>query len=193
MCIILNMKKLLLSILIISTFTCGCGINNDLSQTTSFIENNQSAETFSHDENQQSTNQETRLNNEEPQPQENVQEEILEKNLHPIDKAERDCIAKLDSTQAMNECTYKAMEAWFKEIDKYMLMLKNVTSDEDYNNILKAQSKWKKYQEAEFKAISILINKQGTIYQNILTGEERGLVKQRAHDLKSFYEYLIEK
>lgn len=193
MCIILNMKKLLLSILIIATFTCGCGINKDLSQTTSFIENNQSDETFSQDENQQAANQETSLNNEEPQPQENVQEETLEENSHSIDKAERDCIAKNMTTAGMSNCSYEAMEAWFKEIDKYMLMLKNVTSDEDYKNILEAQTQWKKYQEAEFKAISILINKQGTIYQNILAGKERGLVKQRAHDLKSFYEYLIEK
>ena len=185
------MKKLLLSILIISTFTCGCGINNDLSQTTSFIENNQSAETFSHDENQQSTNQETSLNNEESQPQENVQEEILEKNLHPIDKAERDCIAKLDSTQAMNECTYKAMDAWFKEINKYINLLKNVTSEEDYNNILKAQSKWKEYQEAEFEAVSIISEKQGTMFQNSAVGVKNNVIKERVKELKRLYEILI--
>ena len=61
-----------------------------------------------------------------------------------------------------------------------------------YNNILEAQTQWKKYQEAEFKAISILINKQGTIYQNFLAGEECGLVKQRAIDVKNFYDYLTE-
>ena len=187
------MKKLLLSILIIATFTCGCGINKDLSQTTSFIENNQSAETFSQDENQQSANQEISLNNERPQLQENVQEETLEEDLHPIDKAERECISKNMTTAGMSNCSYKAMDSWFKEIDKYINLLKNVTSEEEYNNILEAQTQWKKYQEAEFKAISILINKQGTIYQNILAGKERSLVKQRAHDLKSFYEYLIEK
>ena len=185
------MKKLLLSILIISTFTCGCGINNDLSQTTLFIENNQSAETFSHDENQQSTNQETRLNNEEPQPQENVQEEILEKNLHPIDKAERDCIAKLDSTQAMNECTYKAMDAWSKEMSKYIHLLKNVTSEEDYNNILKAQSKWKEYQKAEFEAVSIISEKQGTMFQNSAVGVKNNVIKERVKELKRLYEILI--
>ena len=48
-----------------------------------------------------------------------------------------------------------------------------------------------KYQEAEFKAVSILINKQGTIHQNILSGIECDLVKKRAHDVKSFYDYLI--
>ena len=117
--------------------------------------------------------------------------EELEENLHPIDKAERDCIAKNMSTTGMSNCSYEAMKAWFKEIDKYINLLKNVTTEEDYNNILEAQNQWKKYQEAEFKAVSILINKQGTIYQNILSGIECDLVKKRAHDLKSFYDYLI--
>ena len=82
------------------------------------------------------------------------------------------------------------MNEWFMEIDKYISLLKSVTTEEDYNKILNAQSKWKEYQEAEFKAVSIIINKQGTIYQNFLAGEECGLVKQRALDLKFLYENL---
>ena len=96
------------------------------------------------------------------------------------------------TTAGMSNCAYIAMDAWFKEIDKYINLLKNVTSDDEYNNILEAQIQWRKYQEAEFKAVSILINKQGTIYQNILAGKELDLVKQRAHALKSFYTYLSE-
>ena len=175
------MKNLTLYILIILFLTCGCTKSNLNSD-----------ETFSQPSNQEKiTNQTISLNKEEPQLQEKEQKEELEENLHPIDKAERDCIAKLDSTQAMNECAYKAMDAWYKEIDKYINLLKNVTSKDEYNNILEAQTQWEKYQEAEFKAVSILINKQGTIYQNILVGEECGLIKQRAKDLKIFYNYLI--
>ena len=92
----------------------------------------------------------------------------------------------------MSQCTYKAMDAWFKEIDKYVNLLKTVTSEEDYANILKAQENWKKYQESEFVAISIIANKQGTMYTNILSGCESGIVKQRAVDLKNLYNYLIE-
>ena len=188
-----SMKRLTLYILIVLLITCGCGVNNkNLSQGTSIIVNNQNDETFSQPNNEEITNQTISLNKEEPQPQEKEQKEELEENLHPIDKAERDCIAKNMTTAGMSNCSYLAMDAWFKEIDKYVNLLKDVTSKDEYNNILEAQTQWKKYQEAEFKAVSILINKQGTIYQNILTGKERGLVKQRAHDLKSFYEYLIE-
>ncbi len=188
-----SMKRFTLYILIVLLITCGCGINNkNLSQGTSIIVNNQNDETFSQPNNQEITNQTISLNKEELQPQEKEQKEELEENLHPIDKAERDCIAINMTTAGMSNCSYIAMDAWFKEIDKYVNLLKDVTSKDEYNNILEAQTQWKKYQEAEFKAVSILINKQGTIYQNILAGKECNLVKQRAHDVKSFYDYLIE-
>lgn len=188
-----SMKRLTLYILIVLLITCGCGVNNkNLSQGTSIIVNNQNDDIFSQPNNQEITNQTISLNKEEPQPQEKEQKEELEENLHPIDKAERDCIAKNMTTAGMSNCSYIALDAWFKEIDKYVNLLKDVTSKDEYNNILEAQTQWKKYQEAEFKAVSILINKQGTIYQNILAGKECNLVKQRAHDVKSFYDYLIE-
>ena len=176
-----SMKRLTLYILIVLLVTCGCSKSNLNSD-----------ETFSQPNNQEITNQELSLNKEEPQPQEKEQKEELEENLHPIDKAERDCIAKNMTTAGMSNCSYEAMDAWFKEIDKYIGLLKNVTTEEDYKNILEAQTQWKKYQEAEFKAVSILINKQGTIYQNILASEECDLVKQRAQNLKNFYDYLNE-
>ena len=34
-------------------------------------------------------------------------------------------------------------------IDKYVNLLQDVTSKDEYNNILEAQTQWKKYQEAE--------------------------------------------
>lgn len=94
------------------------------------------------------------------------------------------------TTTGMTECSYKAMDMWFKEIDKYLGLLKTVTSEKEYANILKAQENWKKYQESEFVSISIIIDKQGTIFQNILSGKECGLVKQRALNLRNFYETL---
>ena len=174
------MKRLTLYILIILFLTCGCTKSNLNSD-----------ETFSQPNNEEITNQQISLNKEEPQPQEKEQKEELEENLHPIDKAERDCIEKQDSTQAMNECTYKARDAWYKEIDKYINLLKNVTSQEDYNNILEAQNQWKKYQEAEFEAVSIISEKQGTMFQNTAAGLKTDLVKKRALDIKELYDILI--
>ena len=92
----------------------------------------------------------------------------------------------------MNKCTYKARDAWYKEIDKYIVLLKNVTSEEDYNNILNAQAKWKEYQEAEFKAVSIISEKQGTMFQNSAAGIKTDLVKERAIEIKGLYDILVD-
>ncbi len=180
------MKKLIVTILLISTFTCGCTNSHNNEETFSQEEIQQTNQGVSEEINEKSS-----LNNEEPTSESKTQENETEK-LHPIDKAERDCIAKDYSNAGMNECGYKAMDSWFKEIDKYLGLLKTVTSEEDYTKILKAQEDWKKYQESEFVSISLIRNKQGTIYQTIAIGQYVHIIKQRAFDLKSLYEYLIE-
>ena len=106
------MKKLMLYTLIVLLITCGCVVYNEkFSQKTSTIANFQSDETFSQSNNQEITNQTISLNKEELQPQEKEQKEELEENLHPIDKAERDCIAINMTTAGMSNCSYIAMDA----------------------------------------------------------------------------------
>ena len=176
------MKKLIVTILLTSVFTCGCTNSHN------------SDATFPQKETQQTTNQgiskeKTSLNNEEVISQSKTQEDETEK-LHPIDKAERDCIAKVYSTYDISQCSYKAMNMWFKEIDKYLGLLKTITTEEDYTNILKAQENWKKYQESEFVALSIIMNKQGTMFQNVTVGNKTNIVKERALELKELYDTL---
>lgn len=176
------MKKLIVTILLTSVFTCGCTNSHN------------SNATFPQKETKQITNQgiskeETSLNNEEVIPQSKVQEDGTEK-LHPIDKTERDCIAKVYSIYDISQCSYKAMAMWFKEIDKYLGLLKTITTEEDYTNILKAQENWKKYQEAEFVALSPIMNKQGTMFQNVAVGNKTNVVKERALELKELYDTL---
>ena len=176
------MKKLIVTILLTFVFTCGCTNSHN------------SDATFPQKETQQTTNQgiskeETSLNNEEVISQSKTQEDETEK-LHPIDKAERDCIAKVYSTYDISQCSYKAMNMWFKEIDKYLGLLKTITTEEDYTNILKAQENWKKYQESEFVALSIIMNKQGTMFQNVAVGNKTNVVKERALELKELYDTL---
>ena len=174
------MKKLIVTLLLTSVFTVGCGLKNK-------------EETLSQNEIIQQTNQgvnhETSLNNEVPTSESKTLEDETEK-LHPIDKVERDCIAKVYSTYDISHCSYKAMDMWFKEIDKYLGLLKTVTSEEEYSNILKAQKDWKKYQESEFVALSIIMNKQGTMYQNVAVGNKTNVVKERALELKELYDTL---
>lgn len=178
------MKKLIVTILLTSVLTVGCTLKNKeetLSQNEIIQQTNQGVN--------QETSEETSLNNEEAAPQSKTQEDETEK-LHPIDKAERDCIAKVYSTYDISQCSYKAMDMWFKEIDKYLGLLKTITTEEDYTKILKAQEDWKKYQESEFVALSIIMNKQGTMFQNVAVGNKTYVVKERALELKELYDTL---
>ena len=122
--------------------------------------------------------------NTEPQVQEDVSK------IHSIDKALQDCMAKQDATYEMNKCVYTAMESWNKEIDKYLNLLKSVTTEEDYNNILKAQKDWETYKDSEFEAVSVIMEKQGTMFLNSTVGMKSALIKERALFLKEFYDTL---
>ena len=192
-----NMKKIIVTTLLVSVLTCGCGLKG-VSQSKTALQNPDQEEVVNEnpiEQTNQGVNSGVNLGvNKEKDLASQKTEELKNdlENLHPIDKAKRDCVAKVYSTHDMNECGYKAMDSWFKEIDKYLGLLKTVTSEEEYSDILKAQEKWKEYQEAEFVAISIIINKQGTIYQTITLGEKEFIVKQRALALKNLYEYWIE-
>ena len=117
-----------------------------------------------------------------------VQEEV--RNIHPIDKAIQDCMSKQDATHEMNKCVYIAMDSWNKEIDKYLNLLKSVTTEEDYNNILKAQKDWETYKDSEFEAVSVIMEKQGTMFLNSTVGMKSALIKERALFLKEFYDTL---
>jgi len=93
------------------------------------------------------------------------------------------------TTAGMNECVDIANEAWLKEIDKYMLMLKKIMPPEKYALMADSQSKWKVYQEAEWKASGhIMFNLPGTIHTNYAKGMQAGVVEDRVQDLMSYYE-----
>ena len=52
------------------------------------------------------------------------------------------------------------------------------------------EENWKKYQEAEFVALSPIMNKQGTMFQNVAVGNKTNVVKKRALELKELYDTL---
>lgn len=107
--------------------------------------------------------------------------------IQPIDKIQNECISKKRTTIGMNECSIKARNLWFEEIDRYLFELEKITSKEDYARILGAQNDWKKFQESEFKAIGIIFNKQSSAFRNTGVNMQTDLIKQRALFLKKFY------
>ena len=112
---------------------------------------------------------------------------------HSIDKMEEICLSNKSSTQEMNECTFKAMDDWNKEIEKYLALLKNITSKDDFENIQISQKNWEKFRDSEIVVYNLIQQKEGTMFQNISTGFKRELIKQRAIELKSLYETLMNK
>ena len=112
---------------------------------------------------------------------------------HSIDKMEEICLSNKSSTQEMNECTFKAINAWNKEIEKYLVLLKNITSKDDFENIQISQKNWEKFRDSEIVVYNLIQQKEGTMFQNISTGFKRELIKQRAIELKSLYETLMNK
>ena len=107
--------------------------------------------------------------------------------MHPIDKAEQDCISKTADTQVMNQCSIIAQKEWEKEIKKTLSELKSVLDKESYKSLINSQNSWEKYKIDEFRSIDkMLENKQGTMYLNVNKGLKVDIVKQRALKLQEY-------
>lgn len=112
------------------------------------------------------------------------------KEINPIDKALQECLNKNDTTVGMNKCVYQSMEYWNKEIEKYLDLLSKIITEDDYNKILEAQKKWIEFKELEFETINLVMEKQGTMFQNSTVGLKAALIKERALNLKELYDTL---
>lgn len=116
--------------------------------------------------------------------------DIPELDKHPIDIEEEKCIKIADTSDIkMGNCTLKATEAWFKEIDKNLMTLKQMLPADKYEKIADSQKKWESYVKSEFDVNeNVIYNKAGSIYYTISAGEKRELIKQRALFLKNYIE-----
>lgn len=117
----------------------------------------------------------------------------LAEEVYSIDKAEDACISKTSSTAGMLKCTAIAYDAWDKEMNKYYNLLMKKLPTEQKNELLKAQKSWLTFRDNDFTLINNSIEeKQGTMYLNIASGERREIVKQRALQLKEYYQIISE-
>lgn len=113
--------------------------------------------------------------------------------VNSIDKAEDACISKTSSTSEMLKCTAIAYDVWDKEMNKYYNLLMKKLSAEPKSELLRAQKSWLSYRDNSFAFINSSIReKQGTMYLNVAGGERREIVKQRALQLKKYYQIISE-
>lgn len=107
---------------------------------------------------------------------------------YPIDLSEEKCLNTAYSTADMRKCTYDAMDSWFKEIDKYMALLRKELPKEKLNTLETSQKHWKEYQLVEFDLINELIhNKGGTVYTVVAIAHKLNIIKERALNLQKYY------
>ncbi|MFH1152115.1 MAG: lysozyme inhibitor LprI family protein [Nanoarchaeota archaeon] len=110
-------------------------------------------------------------------------------NQHEIDKFEEDLIEQDWSTAGMANATLQAMEMWEEEMNKYYELLKEELKGQDREQLIKSQEAWLKFRDEEMKNISNIFGRlSGTMYINLRIGTRRELVKQRALDLKHYYQ-----
>jgi uncharacterized protein YecT (DUF1311 family) len=114
--------------------------------------------------------------------------------VNPIDDFEEKCCAKNYSTIGMLECTEKAYKMWDAELNKYYNLLMKELSSPEKQDLKTAQVAWLNFRDREFKNINNINQKcQGTMYINIAAGQKREMVKQRALQLKEYYNTLTAK
>lgn len=108
---------------------------------------------------------------------------------HPLEEKLQVCMQNENFTTAgMNTCVYDSIKDWGKEVDKNLMLLKGVTTKEQYVKIQKAQQEWLMYRNNQSKINSeLLLSKQGTIYTNYLAGMDLAIVQKRAEELHSLY------
>ena len=95
------------------------------------------------------------------------------------------------TTAAMTNCTYTASDEWAKEIDTYIVLLKQYMTHQQYNLLVDSQNKWKEYEKAESKLLAETVGTfVGTMYIPTLAGMQEDIVEKRAKNLSSLYYYM---
>ena len=114
--------------------------------------------------------------------------ELPEPDKHPIDIEEERCLKIADTSNiGMGNCVLEATDAWFKEIDKNLMTLKQLLSSDKYEKIVKSQKNWEIYIKSEFDVNeNIIYNKTGTIYYAISAAQKKEIIKERAMLLHSY-------
>ena len=118
-----------------------------------------------------------------------AQEKKGEKN--PIDERMAKCLS-IDSnmtTLGMNNCVYAARDEWDKELNKYYKLLMDSISADEKAKLKEAQRSWILYRDNETKfSYTLYGNMDGTMWTNVSAMRSLEIIKQRALELKVYYE-----
>jgi uncharacterized protein YecT (DUF1311 family) len=114
---------------------------------------------------------------------------------YPVDSAYVACLAVPDNqtTLGMVDCAIEAHDAWDRELNRYYKLLLTILSPEEKEKLRIAQRNWLAYRDSEITFYRTTYgNLLGTMWQ--IVAAERGLeiVRQRAIELQTYYDVLME-
>lgn len=116
-----------------------------------------------------------------------------QKSENLIDKTESKCITRKDISNAeMCSCTIQARESWDKELNKYYGLLKNKLPKEAFEILKESQKQWITYRDKEYLFIYSFYYevKKGTMWYAVAENKKKTIVKERAAELKKYYEMI---
>ena len=108
-----------------------------------------------------------------------------------IDKRLNRCLDSTHSTTAsMIECSAQAYKEWDVELNKYYKLLMATPDSETKTKLKTAQIAWLAYRDYEFILVDRFYTNDGTMWGPIRINKKMEIVRQRALDLKEYYDVL---
>ena len=111
--------------------------------------------------------------------------------VNSIDKKLKECLDSGNNytTTGMIECEVRAKNAWDVELNKYYKLLTQTLSAGEKEKLKTAQKNWLVFRDAEEAFSSAMYgNMQGTMWSVTKISVDENLVKQRALELKAYYD-----
>ena len=113
---------------------------------------------------------------------------------HPIDIKLEKCLS-VDSNQTtsgMIQCSSIAENEWDKELNKYYKLLIDKLNSDEKQKLKNTQRYWLIYRDNELSfSGTMYYNMEGTMWRVTAAGRSCDLIKQRALELKNYYDMLI--
>jgi uncharacterized protein YecT (DUF1311 family) len=109
-----------------------------------------------------------------------------------IESQLKKCLDKDYSTAGQLNCTYAATKSWDLQMNKYYNLTLKKLPKAQQSKFMSAQKAWLKFRDSEFALIDdyYYYVKEGTMYQVMGASEKSNIVKDRAKQLKVYYDVL---
>ncbi|OHD55881.1 MAG: hypothetical protein A2Y33_08615 [Spirochaetes bacterium GWF1_51_8] len=114
---------------------------------------------------------------------------FAENSDHPIDIKLDKSMQADESTHGMVQALTTAMKEWDAELNKYYKELQDVLDKKGKESLKKVQLEWIAFRDAEFELLdAMMLQAEGTMYQVFNANYQMNIVKDRALELKDYYD-----